>query len=170
VLIKPNAFVKSKDVFGGRAFIENKGQFPDKNNSRVLYAIDNGLEKIYFTEKGLVYELTKIFPITERQMEAMEHGKPDAVKPGRLYFVNMNWSGCNPNIDVVSSEKQSYYVTYGAKALNSSTFKKIIYKNVYTGIDVEYTIPEDKPSGIKYSLILHPGANAENMKLSSKLQ
>jgi gliding motility-associated-like protein len=164
-IVKPNPFV-SKDPFGGRAFIENKGQYKDIDSNKVEFAIDNGLEKIYFTTKGLVYELTKVYPITERQRESLEKGDADAIKPNKLYFVNMNWIGSNQNIAIEPSEKQSYYVTYGEKELNSWAFKKITYKNVYNGIDIEYIIPEDKNLGIKYSLIVNPGADPNNVKIS----
>jgi gliding motility-associated-like protein len=162
---KPSSFI-NKDPFGGRAFIENKGQYKDIDGNKVEFAIDNGLEKIYFTNKGLVYELTKVYPITERQRERLEKGDPDAIKPNKLYFVNMNWIGSNSGIVIEPDEKQSYYMTYGEKELNSWAFKKITYKNVYKGIDIEYIIPEDKDRGIKYSLIVHPGADPNNVKIS----
>ena len=158
-------FLKS-DVFGGRAFIENKGQFKDINNEPVLFALDNGLEKIYFTKKGLVYELTKVYPLTERQREEFEKGHADAVKPNKFYFVNMNWIGSNADIQVEAGEKQSYYMTYGTRELNSYAYKKITYKNVYKDIDIEYIIPADKERGIKYSVIMHPGANPSDLKIA----
>src|SRR5204863_2473826 len=42
---------------------------------------------------------------------------------------------------------------------------KIIYKNLYPKIDVEYTFPDDKP-GIKYTLILYPGADVSSVKMN----
>jgi gliding motility-associated-like protein len=163
---KPSQFVKDKDPFGGRVFIENKGQFKPISGNTVNYAIDNGLEKIYFTGKGLVYQLTKVYPITERQMERMEKGDTSAIKPDKYYYVNMNWIGCANNIEIEPSEKQSHYITYGARELNSYTYKKITYKNVYNNIDIEYIIPENKNRGIKYSLIIHPGANPADVKIA----
>lgn len=66
----PNGFVSPKDVFGTRNFTENKGQY-DKalnGNYAIEAVLDNGSEKIYFTNKGLVYELTKRFPVNEEQL------------------------------------------------------------------------------------------------------
>src|SRR5262249_42181428 len=41
---------------------------------------------------------------------------------------------------------------------------KIIYKNLYPGIDVEYIMPEGK-KGLEYSLIVHPGADISVVKM-----
>src|SRR4051812_31880776 len=70
-------FLKSKDLFGTRCFIENKGQFDGHltNGTKVLYALQNGDERIYFTPQGPVYKFVKNEPLKEWQREAMEQGK-----------------------------------------------------------------------------------------------
>ena len=160
-------FINDKDIFGTRVFVENKGQFDKIINTdeQVLYGYENGNERIYFTAKGLVYKMIKTFPLTEEQREEQEKGKRVKQKPGKLYFVHMNWANANPNIKIEQSEKQSGYFTYGEPGLNSSTFKKITYKNIYDHIDIEYIIPDDKEYGIKYTIILHPGADSKNIKI-----
>jgi gliding motility-associated-like protein len=164
----PKTFVSGKDVFGTRNFIENKGQY-DKNLNgayQIEAVLDNGQEKIYFTDKGLVYELVKRFPITEEQREAMEYGKEIKIKPSKIYHVSMNWLNANSNISIEKSEKQPHYFTYGEAKYNSYAYKKLTYKNVYPNIDIEYTIPEDKDHGIKYNVIVHPGANVNDIKIA----
>ena len=48
-----------------KAFIENKGQFSIPNNldnsSPVLFAVDHGGTKIYFTKKGITYSLLETY-------------------------------------------------------------------------------------------------------------
>jgi gliding motility-associated-like protein len=162
----PARFVSYGDPFGSRVFVENKGQYRDINDKQVYYVLDNGLERIYFTASGLVYELRKVYPITERQREELEHGNENALKPDKVKYVNMSWPGSNENVSIEVSEKQSYYFTYGEKEFNSQCYKKLTYKNVYPNIDIEYTIPMNKPNGIKYSVILHPGANVNNINIA----
>ena len=156
------------DVFGTRVFIENKGQFDHilKNNDKVEYALENGLEKIYFTKSGPVYRITEYEAFTEEQREAIEHGKHFDGQKSKTCEVKMNWLNANQNPVIEESEKQSHYFTYGTREYNSSSFKKITYKNVYPFIDFEYTIPEDKAYGIKYNVILHPGANLTHIKMA----
>ncbi len=155
------------DIFGARGFIENKGQFNSAatTESKINYALENGEERIYFTNKGLVYKFVKDFPMTESQKEDLEHGKKIKEKPSLNYFVNVEWANSNPNIQIETSEKQNHYFTYGTKEYSANVFKKLTYKNVYNGIDIEYVIPADKDFGIKYNVILHPGANLNDLKI-----
>ncbi|MBL7918241.1 MAG: hypothetical protein JNM96_07570, partial [Bacteroidia bacterium] len=159
---------KSGDIFGTRVFIENKGQFDALavSEAKIKYALENGNEKIYFNDNGLTYVMIKRYPLTQEQREEKEKGKPVFVRPNEVYKVHMNWLNCNKNIQIVESEKQHHYFTYGGPELNSNCFKKITYLNVYNNIDIEYFIPEDKSSGIKYNVVLHPGAKPSQIKIA----
>lgn len=162
-----SGFVLSKDIFGTRVFIENKGQFDRsiEGNQRVLYAYENGEERIYFTPNGLVYKLIKTYPLTEKQREEIEKGKPIKKKADKFYYVQMNWVNSNKQIQIVADQKQSGYFSYGGPQLNSYGYKKITYKNVYDHIDIEYIIPDNKDYGIKYNVILNPSANPGAIKI-----
>ena len=84
--------------------------------------------------------------------------------------VNMNWENANPNVEVIASDRATEYFNYSYKVngefkdLNQiPAFKKITYKNLYPGIDVVY---EFHPvEGIKYSIIVHAGADASLMRM-----
>lgn len=159
-------FVSNKDVFGLRVFIENKGQFDKEtiNYEGIQFAYDNGAEKIYFTKKGLIYKMIKWPKLDHEEWEEIEKGEKEA-KPESIYYIHMNWEGCNQNIQIEKSEVQDCYFTYGHARYNSYGFKKIVYKNVYNHIDIEYLLPEDKEHGIKYNVILHPGADPKNIRI-----
>ena len=163
-----NSYVSGKDVFGTRVFIENKGQFNSTVNSAepIRFGYETSGEHIYFTQKGLVYKLIKRFPLSEEQIEKLEKGQKVNVKPDEVHYVNMNWVNANENIQVIESNKQNHYFTYGTAELNSFTYKKLTFKNVYDNIDIEYTIPENENYGIKYNVILHPGANPNSIKIA----
>ena len=102
-------YTASSDIFGGRLFVENKGQFDGATNTKdkIQYAYENGDERIYFTDKGLVYRLIKHFQLSEKEREAVERGAPFNPKPDEIYYVNMNWANSNSNIQIVETEKQS---------------------------------------------------------------
>ncbi|MCW3076895.1 MAG: hypothetical protein JWO32_1504 [Bacteroidetes bacterium] len=162
-----NKFVVSGDVFGNRVFIKNNGQFnkdvPQEPN--IKYGYFNGNEKVYFTPSGLTYLLEKKYPITEHEKEKLEQGKKINIRPIENFYVNMTWVNANPNITIVESEKQSWYHSFGDKELKSDCFKKITYKNVYNNIDIEYVFTNEKTFGIKYNVILHPGANINDLRI-----
>lgn len=160
------SFVTGTDVFGTRVFVENKGQFKPYNGEQIQFAYQTGSENISFTKSGLIYRLVKKFPMSHEQRERLEHGKSFVAKPDEVHYVQMKWLNCNPGVQIIEEEKQDHYFTYGAPDLNSYGYKKITYKNIYYNIDIEYVIPKDKEHGIKYNVILHPGANINDLKIS----
>ncbi|HQQ94595.1 MAG TPA: gliding motility-associated C-terminal domain-containing protein [Bacteroidia bacterium] len=167
-LIRPQSFLASNDIFGVRVFVENKGQFFYNNRigDSTLFVYDDGAEKIHFTKSGIVHELNKVYVASEEQMEDAEKGKPIKLKPNEQYFVKMKWAGADfSHLSIEASEKQHHYMTYGGPEYNSACYKKITYRNVYPNTDVEFTVPMDKPHGIKYSVIFHSGADVSNYKV-----
>ena len=162
-----NSFARNQNVFASNVFVENKGQFDGwvNTNAPVKFAI-NSSDKIFFTAQGLTIKLTGK-EIDEEALEQMERkqGKKIEKKTG-AYFVNMQWEGCNKNSVLASSEESEGYYTFGEKGfenIKAKGFRKLIYKELYPGIDAEYVIPEK--GGIKYSLIIHPGADITKIKM-----
>ncbi|MFO0356444.1 MAG: hypothetical protein ACK50A_05775, partial [Sphingobacteriaceae bacterium] len=168
------SFLNNADVFGTRVFIENKGQFDDLklNDQKILYGIDNGEEQIYFTPKGVVFVVVKRNQTPKEEHESLEGKKSKRseldrfAKPNEIYKVFATWKNINPNVQVIESEKQNHYFTYGDASKNASCFKKITYVNAYPNIDIEYIIADNKSSGIKYNVIVHPGADISKINLS----
>ena len=160
-------YKNSGDIFGTRVFVENRGQFDNKaaDGEHIYYALDNGLEKIYFTSLGLVYEQIKTPPFSKRDIERFERDPHYKLPPTEHFYVTMRWQNANKNIVIEKYEPQTHYISYGDAHLQSRTFKRLVYKNVYNKIDIEYTIPSDKSYGIKYNLILHPGADPSRISL-----
>jgi len=183
--------------FEQKVFIENKGQFTDPlqnlygfNNTpsvaseKILFGgSSNGVE-MYFTATGLTYKHNEMLPMTED--ERGEYSKLISVKESAEEeefaetftrsvprYLKIEWLNANPNTQIVSSDAVSFYYTYGGahkdanSTIKANAFQKITYKNIYPNIDVEYIFPKDS-SGIKYSLILHPGANPADIKMKYK--
>lgn len=175
-----------------KAFVENKGQFTIPasfgNNSPVLYAVDHGGTKIFFTKKGITYtfleaskkqkdererereEREKYEKITNEE-EFMRHEKEEHKLKTRADQVTMLWQNANPNVVIEPSELTADYHSYHYKQESTQYknvnfvkgFKKITYKNLYPNIDIEYIFAEK--GGLKYSLILRPGADPSLVKM-----
>ena len=168
-----------------KVFIENQGQFhlpAGSGTSKVLYAIDNGASIIYFTSTGVTYSFKKIIKKESEQDLEKEllHEKKELEKGDAEFWnekekeekqvdfesdvVNMVWENSNPSTSVVAEELATEYYNYSVqingeyKNFNKiAAYKKITYKNLYPGIDVEYVF--HNVEGIKYSFIIHPGAD-----------
>jgi len=137
-------------------FVKNEGQFDGEagDNEKVFYQASLGDAKAYFTAKGVIYKYNKADGnLKSQQIEES---------------LSALWEQANPEVNIDAEQEQSYYYTYPYKtsgSIKASVFKKIIYRNIYPHIDIEYTFPNGK-EGIKYALILHPGADLSQAKLN----
>jgi gliding motility-associated-like protein len=157
-------FAESMNVF-----IENKGQFDGRNHlpgSKILYAADFGAIQIFFTKNGLTYYI-------DDRIRNRNRKKGDITKPKFFVdkdIIHLSWIGSNPDVIIESNESRPDYNVYALKSKtgvdvinNVKGYKKITYKELYPYIDVEYEFHAE--SGIKYSLILHPGADASEIRM-----
>ncbi|MCS7027634.1 MAG: T9SS type A sorting domain-containing protein [Bacteroidia bacterium] len=169
-----SAFVNWLDQNHAR-FIENIGQFAGKNqykNEQILYAIDEGRLQVHFTKDGFTYCLDKIEKTHEHERRPNETG-PEYEMRLRMQKIKLKvttetvaikWQGINSGTQIIPLDLAQDYFNYTInvngepKSINYiKGYKKLLYKNIYPNIDLEYTIHPRK--GFKYSFILHPGAN-----------
>jgi gliding motility-associated-like protein len=171
-----------------KAFIENKGQFPKINNTEVKFAFDGDGTNIYFSANGLAYTFFEKIVAKEDDEEREREERESHKKITKLEdwiqkekeehkvkyksdVVYLTWQNANPNPEIIASEKTDNYFSYSFREGNEDKninyingYKKITYKNLYPNIDVEYTFHQT--DGIKYALILHPGADITLVKMS----
>ncbi len=151
-------------------FIENLGQFDNwaKTPDPIKYAVNNS-DRIFFTQQGMSLLVVKHEIRTEENKEASkerERGEREQMPVSESYLINMQWEGCNESPILEVSDKSEGYYTFGEKGfenVKAKGYKKLIYKNLYPGIDAEYIVPEK--GGIKYSLIIHSGADVSRVKM-----
>ncbi|MBN4061927.1 gliding motility-associated C-terminal domain-containing protein [Bacteroidales bacterium AH-315-I05] len=157
-----------------KAFIKNEGQFEGRNwqkNNQIEYAVSQNPFYIFFTKKGLTYRLDKIVRNPNRKKG--KHDSPKRVNISEL--IHVTWLGANENVEIVVENKTDHYFSYAVKNFKTKEvtnlnriggYKKIIYKNLYDRIDIEYVFHPE--GGIKYSVILHPGADPSQIKMQYK--
>ncbi len=158
-----NANIKSL-----KSIIENNGQFPDINGKKVLFAYLGNSEKFYFTNKGLIIKMDTVFVKKDLFSWATKNSAKEDEEYENLkmksYYVNAEWENVNNDITIETTGQSSNYYTFRNSSEKSKGYKKIMYKNVYPNINIEYTIPTDS-SGIKYNIILNPGADVSDIRL-----
>src|SRR6185312_2971635 len=127
-----------KDVTSQRVFVENKGQFipPAKaKDAAILFAYDEGGQKIYFTQTGIVYSFT------EKKLKNADHGNKFSAESEekeeeknnvdvKSAVVTMNWLGANPNAELVAEDMAPDYYSYTIKE-KSGEWKNINYIKAY---------------------------------------
>ncbi len=166
-----------------KVFIENQGQFDNApTGDAVLFAFYGGSTSIYFTNKGVSYTFLKRWAKEKDENEGEEkfttadEWKEKEAEEHRMEFesdaVTMNWVNANPDVEIVGYDKTSDYHSFCIKDISGKTtnknfikaFKKIVYKNIYPGIDIEYVFHPD--GGLKYAVILHPGADISKVQMN----
>ncbi len=162
--------------FERKAFIENKGQFENilpAGKKNFNYCIDKGYQ-VFFYKDQLCYRFTKYTKVketllsrfeSEEKREAREHAFKTETQ-----FIDVKWLNANPNSIIAVEDNQTTNYSY---AINNGTdkpysvmctgYSKLIYKNLYNGIDVEYIFHPDE--GIEYTLLVHPGADIRQVKM-----
>lgn len=174
-----------------KAFIENKGQFRTNNPAeKILYAYDNGSTVVYFTSKGVIYRFLEVIKNEkderEKARERMEERTREKnIKSGeewkkhedkehkvnyKIDYIDFLWENANSGVQLLPAEPTPDYHSYSfwengeVKNVNFiNAYKKLVYKNIYPNIDIEYVI--HPVQGIKYTLILHPGADISVVKM-----
>lgn len=169
-----------------KAFIENKGQFKnDVVEGDILYVYDDQSTVIYFTKKGSTYAFLKRLPKVKDKEElerearqtyvTAEEWKKHEIEEGKINYqsdyAGFTWENSNPHVQVTVSDVIPEYYSYGYKDKDNQVinqnfvraYEKLTYVNLYPNIDVEYTFHPQ--GGIKYAIILHPGADVSKIKM-----
>lgn len=174
-----------RDPFEQKVFIENKGQFDEKpgdGSTKVIFGTSFAGVDLFFSSKGLTYKYNELVSMTESEKEIYEKGsngqeEEEIIKdPFKKYtpgYLFLEWIGSDSNVQVIAEEPVPFYYTYGGDkkdintTLKAGAYKKIIYKNLYPNIDLEYIFPVDT-GGIKYTLIIHPGGDLTAIRMRYK--
>ena len=178
-----------QDSFQSKSFVRNQGQFDHRipRASEIQYGYEGNGQRIYFTSNKVLFNLfkaekRKLSPAEKEQRDQRkkqgfsspeEHAEFE--KSGKRMKVSSDlliaeWLGANPSPQLIPQEKDEFthayeYVENGETRARTGipSYKKITYSNLYPNIDVEYVLHPE--SGVKYSLILHPGADLSQVKL-----
>ncbi len=157
------------------AFIENIGQY---GNTMTKYermgSIRFGYEgldmPVLFTPRGLIHLQRKIQKISRREEERLERqGISEAeIEKKRVVterVIVMEWVGADPEAKIIAEQVSPGYHTYGRLNGKALGYNKLIYKNMYPGIDIEYSFAAGAKAGFEYSLLVQPGADISVVKM-----
>ena len=157
-------------------FIENNGQFSAAEKkfvgSKINYFTHKGSVYLYFTPNGLALRKDTVYKVKGEDKIGIE--QEDGMRDLRIkhMLTKMQFVGANPNAKIVVENETPDYFTYpnhqdksGKSSVLAHAWTKLIYKNIYKGIDIEFYYPEDK-GGIEYNIIVHPGGDPSVVKFS----
>lgn len=143
---------------GNISFIENKGQW----DSNVLFQADLRGGKLFIENSRLnfvFYDANKIHEIEHHKKEL------DFVQ---CHAIKITFIGGNTSPEIQYGESLPYYHNYFIGndrrkwASGVKLYKKILLKDMYPGIDIEFSSLGD---AFKYNLIVHQGVSPEVIRL-----
>lgn len=160
-------------------FFENKGQIVDPQGNpqpQLRYLMPIPGLNVQLHNTGFSYETFEVeeAPAPNQRQVNMEDTQ-------NLHRIDIAFPGANPSPQIVAEQPLSArfnYYTLGTPeqgVLNVRQFRKVIYKDLYPQIDLEFQAGDpEKP--IEYNFIVHPGGNPADIRiryegaLSSKLE
>lgn len=164
-----------KTFSSSNSFIENIGQYGKTMNGfpnmeEIKFGYEGLGMPILFTAKGLIHLHRKIENISKAEEEKLEKAgvKEEEIERKKNITdrtITMEWVGANDNVEIITEEKTYDYHTYGMLTEKAYGYKKIIYKNIYDGIDVVYSFSNNNKLGFEYSLMVKPGADLTKVKM-----
>jgi len=152
-------------------FIENAGQVLDVDQNfhpEVKYMYSKDYNAMYFEKNRIVC----VFAVKDTYDEAAYAGNQDAKDSiyrtlgMQTQRIDIEFVGASENCTLIPGEKgntvYNYFLNKRENISNVAVFNSVTYKNVYPQTDVVFYSYE---GGIKYDIILHPGARIEDVKI-----
>ncbi len=142
-------------------FIKNEGQL----DSAVLYYVKGPRGTVYLTDTEVVFDFLREIPKKDAGAELEEPRRPDREREEpeeyeRLVF-RKKFRAPNPEMEVKGEEELPGKINYfvGSRQnwrSNIPTVEKVVYQNIYQGIDMESYFQGGNPA---FSYQVHPGAD-----------
>lgn len=160
------------------AFVENKGQITDsdgKVRTDIRFVATIGAMTVYFMPDKVCYVLTDPKSIEQTasyhaherngmHTDNKTDGKTNDKTEQQTNVFRFDMKLLHSRKDVVlrgeSKAKgiQRYYTS--TSPIQTESFQKVVYSNVYTGVDMVYYIGEQ---GLKYDFVVHPGGDYQSI-------
>jgi len=155
-------------------FIPNQGQM----DAQVAYYLQGKDKTIYFTSEGLTYVLRersageeiagKTASVKERLLINPAERELQSRRDQGRYAVKLDFVGANADVRPSGEEKTGAVISYFKGKPEEwkaglPTFSRIVYKNLWPGIDVAYYGTVDK---MKYEFVVHPGSDPSLIRLA----
>ena len=159
-------------------FIENKGQIYDQNFKpnpvvRFLLASGCGLN-VQLKANSFSYD-TYIAEKVKSDGEISPLHYKDSLKSGGVKFsfhrVDVELPGANPWPEIIAEEPYDDYLNFYNSVTSESGatyvryYKKVIYKEIYPGIDLEFIVNSEGEKAFEYNFIVHAGADVSKIRV-----
>lgn len=151
--------VQTGDIFGSEYFIENKGNIPryEPVVDSILFLLQSGGDAVFLHRDGFSWwPVTYPFSVEQAQLERTDEGNGQYIP-----VLRQRWLHANLSAEVVVEDPAGHYFIFGKSPVKSQGYRKVKFLSLYPGIDL--VLETTRGEGLKYSLILHPGADLTSL-------
>lgn len=161
---KQRSFVSKP--FENKVFVEERGQFAQRGSDRkmvfsepIKYAVENPEFFAYFTQSGITFQLPEYKEIEEKKNKDNGNRIEEERFEQEWKAIGLKFLNANPAAEITIENKAHEYYNYACFVDSAQynfvpAYKKLLYKNLYPGVDAEFELP--KEGGIKYRFIVQP--------------
>lgn len=162
-------------------FIENKGQFTDatyRYNPDVKYVLQVQNIQVQLKKNGLSYVLIRkaqasvADSVPSNQITTKPKAIIDSFNYKEItYRIDLNFKNANPNSAIQEEGVFDDYINYFTAGTPEAGityvhhYRKIVYKDIYPNIDVEFITDTENATAFKYNFIVHPGGHVSDIQL-----
>ena len=164
-------------------FYENKGQIIDQNgkeNADVKYLYHSAGLNVQLRSNGFSYDIyeTKKTPnpnfskdIKNKIPDGQSYHTDEFLYEKLNHRVDIELLNSNKNSKIIVEGRSPDYENYfnlpnNSKGIeNVHRYQKVIYKNIYSNIDLIFFKPKDALKPIEYNFIINPGGKVSDIKM-----
>jgi hypothetical protein len=166
---KPEQTISKNIQSTAISFTENKGQVADqfgKCNSAVLFSGNTGDMNYHLLNNGVSYQLAKVESWKDTRDPKTGKTKK-TIDRSSTYRLDVKWLNANKNYTIQKGNAiegySNYYLAHCPDGItNVKSYKSIVYKNIYKGIDLKWYVNN---GALEYDFIVNAGANVNDIKL-----
>lgn len=154
-------------------FIQNKGQIKDQDhrvNRQALYVLPLNNNNIVLRRNGFSYD-TYVTDAESPSLDSIRTGhdlkkrKSVTIKGHR---VDVEFVGANPYPRIThsqeSKDKINFYTT-SSNVIQVHHYGKVLYKDIYPGVDVEFVARPGGDKPVEYNFIVQPTADVDKIQV-----
>ncbi|MBK1896944.1 DUF7948 domain-containing protein [Chryseobacterium paridis] len=164
-------------------FYENKGQIVDqdgKENAGVKYLYHSAGLNVQLRSNGFSYDIyeTKKTPNPnylqfkrDKYLDPKIYHTEEFLYENLFHRIDIELLNSNKNVSILTEGKSPDYDNYYNIANKAEgitkvhRFKRVVYQNIYSNIDLVFFKPKDVSKPIEYNFIIHPGGKISDIKM-----
>ena len=176
--VSQEEWIKS-DLQFMKCFVENNGQINPIYGEKILFTAHFNQSTYYFIKDGfyvvkkesLNESIAKSRKVQEKLNSKAVDKQEDKVIKYKTSSFSFKLISTNESKNIFGDELTKHTFSYGIfsnskapQTIKANAYSKLIYKNVYSGIDLVFEFPKNK-AGLKYYFVLKPGSNPSSIKI-----